>query len=103
MSVSKILSSIVTSLTNREVKKDSAVTPKVISYSGQYYNGSDVVYVAGNSSSELVNNALVSLSEMYHDVVPTYPSKNDGDWDPDMADLAKAGKSTLNYVNPELV
>lgn len=73
----KILSSIVKGLTGREVKSEAANAPKVISYSGQYYNGSDIVYVSGSQSSELVQKALVGLNEKYRDVVPTFPSAKD--------------------------
>jgi hypothetical protein len=93
------LISIVKGLTNREVKANSSVsTNKVISYSGQYYNGSDIVYVAGNSSSELVNKAMAGLNEKYRDVVPTFPSKVEPQWYP--TDEVPTG-ATCKWVMPD--
>ena len=97
MSVSKILSSIVKSITSREVKTNAKTGPNFISYSGQYYNGSDIVYVSG-SSSEIVNKAMDGLNEKYCDVVPTFPSSKDKEWYP--TDDVPTG-STCSWVMPD--
>lgn len=92
----KIFSAIVKGLTNREVKQETrASKSQLITMSGQYYNGTDIVSVAGYESPKIVNDSLAVLNDKYKDVVPKFPSKNEPPFDPVASDLAAAGKSTM--------